>query len=108
MPTVPKIINTKRKNKTTNDLSKVWFIKKYVYNTRRWRKTRNSKLLVNPLCENCLAKNKTKLASEIHHITPLSTASNIDELINLGFDYSNLQSLCTNCHDEIHIEINKK
>ncbi len=75
---------------------------KYVYNTSRWTKLRSIKLMNNPLCEECLIKERIEPAIQVHHITPFMTGVDIAQIKWLGFDYTNLQSLCEDCHQNKH------
>lgn len=77
-------------------------VQKYVYNTTEWKKLRQKKLFKNPLCEECLKQDIIKPATQIHHITPLKTGQNIEQIIHLGLDFTNLMSLCTDCHNAKH------
>ena len=70
------------------------------YNAR-WNKLRKAKRQANPLCERCQAKGITRIAELVHHITPLDKGGEL-----LAWD--NLMSLCRNCHDEIHMELNNR
>lgn len=72
-----------------------------VYNTRTWRELRLIYLAENPLCEICKNQQKLTLAQEVHHKTPISTGKTIAEKKIIGFDYDNLQALCTECHKSI-------
>jgi 5-methylcytosine-specific restriction protein A len=93
------IINLPNKNridKKNNDNHK------YIYNTKRWREVRKRYLMNNPLCKLCLEKGIFKKVDEVHHIKPLSTASDVNEKIRLGFDLNNLMGLCRECHIDIH------
>lgn len=91
----------KRENKPKEDKAKM--IYDTVYNTGRWRKLRESMLMIHPLCQNCM-KN---LATEVHHIKPISDADDELGMMDLGFDTGNLMTLCTSCHDEIHRKLKK-
>jgi 5-methylcytosine-specific restriction protein A len=73
-----------------------------IYNTPQWKKLRNAKYIENPLCEICMSKGIVKPAEHIHHIISFMTTDNMLRRMELAFDYSNLQSLCTDCHTEIH------
>ncbi len=55
---------------------------------RRWRKLRDLKLRTDPICEIC----NSALAQEVHHIEPVARAPERE------FDWSNLQSVCHDCH----------
>lgn len=71
-------------------------------NSVKWRNTRHTKLIYNPICEIC----RDKLATEVHHIQPLEQFSNNIELMEeMCFKYSNLQSLCRECHKNLHLEM---
>lgn len=72
-------------------------------NSKRWRELRVKKLNNNPLCESCLRKGITRAASCVHHITPVESAKSDADAVALCYSYSNLQSLCRECHNEIHI-----
>ena len=74
-------------------------------NTARWRRLRLKKLQEQPLCENCKDKDKITPATEIHHITPVESATTIEQMEILMFDYNNLMSVCSECHNEIHAEL---
>lgn len=73
-------------------------------NSKRWKDLRLKKLQANPLCEECQRKNKITLASEIHHIKEVESAITYEGMSLLMFDYSNLMSVCHECHVEIHRE----
>lgn len=74
------------------------FDKYRIYNTARWKSLRLKKLMTKPLCEVC----EKALATEVDHIIPFSTGLTDKQKLRLGFDYSNLQSICYNCHLEKH------
>lgn len=80
---------------------------KAVYNTTIWRNLRLQYLSENPLCERCLKLGKIVSAVEVHHIIPIDMGNNINEKRTLGFDYDNLESLCTDCHTKHHKNKNK-
>ncbi len=61
------------------------------YDTQ-WKRVRIIKLQHEPLCEDCLERNKTVPAVEVHHIIKIKTDSN--ERLNMD----NLKSLCEKCH----------
>lgn len=78
---------------------------KYIYNTPKWKSLRLFKLQTNPLCEECLSKDKIEPAVEVHHIQPFMEGTTIEQIKWLGFDYNNLQSLCNECHQKKHKSI---
>lgn len=59
----------------------------------KWRKLRKRFLLAHPLCEQCRLKGKYTIATEVHHILPLSAGGTHDE--------RNLMPLCKSCHSRI-------
>lgn len=62
------------------------------YHTKAWRQLRKVWITSNPLCAECLDKGITKAARIVDHVIP----------IRLGgerLSQSNLQSLCTSCHN---------
>jgi 5-methylcytosine-specific restriction endonuclease McrA len=83
---------------------KTGFDKYRIYNTSRWAKLRLKILMKNPLCQVC---NK-ELATEVDHIIPFSTGITDAQKLRLGFDITNLQSICHECHNEKHNKHNKK
>lgn len=98
MPTInkgKKVSRYERHDKALN-------IYKTVYNTSQWRKLRQSYLLQHPLCEMCLKEGKIKEAVEVHHVTPISTATTDLDMKDLGFNPNNLMALCTECHHKLH------
>lgn len=62
---------------------------------RRWRKLRARKLADEPRCEPCLVKGLVTVATEVHHVLPISEGG-------AKYDYANLQSVCSDCQDEAH------
>ena len=60
----------------------------------RWQKLRLIKLSNNPLCEVCERVGRITEAEEVDHILPRI------ERPDLTFVYSNLQSVCKDCHTE--------
>ena len=52
-------------------------IAELVYNTPMWRNLRKSMLMMHPLCQYCLRE----LATEVHHVKPLSSAKDDAELL---------------------------
>lgn len=61
-----------------------------------WRKVRDMKLKTDPLCEDCMGRGKVKEAVLVHHIKP------VKDYPELRLVFSNLRSLCDDCHEEIH------
>lgn len=98
MPTINrnKITYKELPYKHVNDVSA-----KY-YNTKQWKNLRNYYIRRNPLCEICLSKGIVKPANEVHHLRPFLTGKTDDERWKLLTNEDNLQSLCYECHDEVH------
>ena len=67
------------------------FTKRF-YNSRAWRKARERKLRINPLCELCLKEGKLVAASIVDHVVPIKEGGEV-------WDLDNLQSLCKTCHE---------
>lgn len=74
-------------------------------NTARWKRLRLKKLQAQPLCECCKGKDKITPATEVHHVTPVESVTTIEQMEILMFDYNNLMSVCSKCHNEIHAEM---
>lgn len=71
------------------------------YKSTRWLKLRQLKLNHSPLCEHCLKEGRTTAATLVHHIKPIEDGGEM-------YEYSNLMSLCTECHNKIHQSFKKK
>lgn len=98
MPTInkgKKINNYQRHGKALD-------IYRTVYNTSQWRKLRDAYISAHPLCERCLERGVVRPAKEVHHVTPISTATSDLEMKDLGFNPTNLMALCEECHHELH------
>ena len=65
---------------------------------------RAAKLANNPLCERCKAEGYVSAAQCVHHIVEVESGRTDDECRDLCFRWTNLQSLCYQCHAEIHRE----
>ncbi|SKC57898.1 5-methylcytosine-specific restriction enzyme A [Maledivibacter halophilus] len=66
---------------------------KKLYNSTRWQDLRRYRLNTQPLCVECLKKNRITPATVVDHIKPHKGNE------NLFYDFNNLQSLCKSCHD---------
>lgn len=73
-------------------------------NSKRWKELRMWKLQKNPLCEICQSDGYIRSAIDVHHITPVETATTQQEMESLCFNPLNLQALCISCHARIHRE----
>ena len=79
--------------------------KRLINSGSKWKKIRDTKIKLNPLCECC----GEKLAEEVHHILPLEDYSNdFETMESLAYDINNLQSLCRECHYKIHRELKRE
>jgi 5-methylcytosine-specific restriction protein A len=63
------------------------------YNSPEWKKLRNLKLSMNPLCEHCEKEGKLTPATVCDHIVPIREGG-------AKLDINNLQSLCR-YHDDV-------
>ena len=72
-----------------------------IYQSIKWKKLREAKLMEQPLCEVCLAKGIITPAEDVHH---KDSFLNYNGTLRLwkAFDYSNLMSVCKGCHGQIH------
>lgn len=71
-------------------------------NSKEWRTLRAKKLAANPLCELHQQQGKVVAASCIHHIVEVESGTTEGECRRLAYSWSNLQSLCRECHAAIH------
>ena len=71
-------------------------------NSREWRALRAKKLAANPLCELHQQQGKVVAASCVHHIVEVESGTTESECRRLAYSWSNLQSLCRECHAAIH------
>jgi 5-methylcytosine-specific restriction protein A len=84
-----------------------------LYNSKRWREMRHYYLMLHPFCEECekLANNGSitapKAATEVHHVTPISTGQDMQEMAALAYNYNNLIALCQEHHVEAHRQLGK-
>ena len=76
----------------------------HLLNSKRWKQLREWKLQQNPLCELCEAEGFVRSAIDVHHKTPVESASTPQEMEQLCFTPSNLQALCISCHSKVHRE----
>lgn len=60
------------------------------YDSRQARRNRKLKLIATPLCERCGV-----VATEVHHIVPMSAGGHPSA-------FTNLESLCSPCHRAHH------
>lgn len=104
---MPTIYLPKKKKKNYKKHSDKQNFISTLYNSQKWQKLRNSYIMEHPLCERCLNNGVVNIATEVHHIKPISTGLNKIEMTELCYN-GELMALCTQCHHEIHKELNKK
>lgn len=73
-----------------------------IYNSARWRKLREAKIISDPLCEMCLSRGVTRPATDVHHIQSFMDTKDMETRKVLAYDPTNLMSLCDECHSRIH------
>lgn len=61
-----------------------------------WERARKMHLAEHPLCVDCEAAKKIRIASVVHHIKP------VDDYPELRLDPTNFRSLCRDCHEIEH------
>lgn len=82
-----------------------------IYNTSKWRKLRNSFLMMHPICQMCLEEEKrgerdtVNLTEEIHHIKPILKGKDRLEMESIAFSANNLIALCKYHHHQIHNQL---
>ena len=76
-------------------------------NAQTWRALRNATLARHPLCEDCSARGEMTAATEVHHIKPVETGRDFDEMRRLAYSPENLACLCHACHTKRHSELRK-
>ena len=72
-----------------------------VYQSAKWKKLREAKLMANPLCEQCLQTGIVKPAVDVHHIDSFMNYTG-NMRLQKAYDFHNLQSLCKDCHFAKH------
>lgn len=97
MPTIKRL---KKKTPPQNSVARKDRIK--IYNSARWRRIREVKLMTTPLCERCAEVGRVSSAEDVHHMVSFMSTDDPEKRLFLAYDYSNLQSLCKKCHQEIH------
>lgn len=71
-------------------------------NCNRWKEVRNLYLTNHPYCEECQKQGITTGATEVHHIVPIESIHNLQEMEKMAYLVTNLQSLCHYHHMQIH------
>lgn len=72
-----------------------------IYQSTNWKKLRVSKLQQQPLCEMCLQKGIVTPAVDVHHLDSYLNYEGTERLYK-AFNYSNLLSVCKQCHSYLH------
>jgi len=72
------------------------------YGCKEWKKLREAKLMEQPLCEMCLENDIIRAATDVHHVYEFSNGATEEDQWKLFLDYTNLMSLCKQCHVRIH------
>ena len=62
-----------------------------LYASKAWRRVREVKLAMDPLCERCKANGRIEAATEVHHRIAVRDGGD-------PFDVAGLESLCKPCH----------
>lgn len=71
------------------------------YKSKEWNRCRESYLKSQSyLCERCLQNGKMTPAKIVHHVVHLNPNNITNPEITLN--WSNLQAVCKQCHEEIH------
>jgi 5-methylcytosine-specific restriction enzyme A len=99
---MPIINRPKRKSINTNIVADRRKQRQKIYNNKKWTDLRTSKLMCDPLCEDCLKEGKSTLATQVHHNKSFMSTNDPMERNRLAYDYSNLVSLCTYHHKLRH------
>ena len=74
----------------------------------RWQQLRAEVLRNEPLCRRCMDNGRYTPATELHHITPASTAGTRADIEALMFNPANLMPLCHQCHVAIHRQMKSR
>jgi 5-methylcytosine-specific restriction protein A len=64
-----------------------------VYHTTRWEKLRKIRLMIEPLCRECMKSGIVAVASIVDHIIPIRQGGD-------PWSLDNTQSLCEKCHNK--------
>ena len=102
MPRIQTLANAKKHRAKTNkkfiDKNK-W---RRFYGNKAWKQLRDDKLREQPLCERCLEEGRIRAATDVHHIIPFGLGIDEQQKWELFLDYTNLMSLCKQCHNKLH------
>ena len=100
---------TKRKVGTPNKIEQKEAQKRHndkwsrYYQNRQYKKLRDWYMATHPLCIDCLFNGISRPATQLHHITPISTGVTDEDKMRLLLDWEhNFAALCEECHDKRH------
>lgn len=99
MPRINKL-ERKKKSQAPRKETDMRKLRQKAYQNRHWRKLRDTYLKEHPICEECLKHGKVTPAEDVHHIKSPFRGGEIN--YNMLLDYHNLESVCKDCHGEIH------
>lgn len=98
---MPWIKKSEKKRKTQErketDMRK---LRQKAYQNKHWRELREVYMREHPICEECLKKGKITPAEDVHHKKSPFRGGEIN--YNLLLDYHNLESVCKDCHGNLH------
>lgn len=82
---------------------------KRIIHSQRWATLSRAYKGAHPFCEECMKAGIWDSPSEeVHHVRPIGTGRNWDEMVALAFDENNLEALCHECHTRIHQKMNRE
>lgn len=99
MPWVNKLERKKISSPNRNE-TEMRKIRQKAYQNKNWRKMRDTYLKEHPICEECLKKGKVTPAEDVHHVKSPFRGGDVN--YNMLLDYHNLESVCRECHGNIH------
>jgi len=76
---------------STDPLSRLIF--ENIYHTTRWEKLRKQRLMIEPLCRECMKRNIITIATVVDHVIPIKQGGPPWKL-------ENTQSMCEVCHNK--------
>lgn len=98
MPTIN--LGLKKKENKPRNQTDNRKLRQKAYNNTQWKKLRLNFLKEHAVCTECLSKGKITPATSVHHIK--SPFQNGEINYHLLLDYTNLMSVCNDCHGLIH------
>jgi hypothetical protein len=75
-----------------------------LYDSRSWKRLRQTTLNLNPLCQACTMRGTVTAAVQVHHLISIRTEQGWLERFNVKL----LLSLCTSCHSIMEAEIREQ